>query len=145
MTDQLIKDVSVPFPPLKLDNGSGGDDDNYAELKIFPAFVDYDFFKIRPRGCSSRIDFFSFGKLTESVEKTKYLNSVLYIKKPEFMFKHGFFLMDFIRLSKDITPFIENVRNLKFDKLYIEKSSYLPLENIVSELSGIDIFLLEFV
>jgi len=145
LIDQVIKDVNIPFPPINQDSGSDGNGKNYTELKIFPTFVDYDFRNIRPRGCSSRIDFFSFGKLTESVEKTSHLNSILYIKKQEFMFKHGFFLMDFIYTSENISPFIENVKNLKFEKLYIEKSPYFPIDDVVSELPQVDIFLMEFI
>ena len=41
---------------------------DFGQVEYSPAIIDYDFIKNRPRGGSSRIDFFSHGEISSSLE-----------------------------------------------------------------------------
>lgn len=144
LTETEYKEIKIPFPPL-LSKPKTGVSDNKNNLNIFPLFLDYDFELLRPRGLSTRIDFFSFGKLTKFLENTDKINSIVYIKKSEFYFVNGFFLMDFKHLNVDYDLFTKNIHNLRFDKIYLEKSEFLEPQLFENKLDQVGVFFVEFI
>jgi len=144
LTETEFKEVKVPFPPL-FNTTKAEISDNKKNLNIFPLFVDYDFELLRPRGLSTRIDFFSLGKLTEFLVNTDKINSMVYVKKSEFYFDNGFFLMDFKQLYSNYDLFAENINNLKFDKIYLEKSAFVKPQLFENKLDEVGVFFVEFI
>ena len=144
LTETEFKEVKVPFPPL-FNTTKAEISDNKSNLSIFPLFVDYDFELLRPRGLSTRIDFFSLGKLTEFLVNTDKINSMVYVKKSEFYFDNGFFLMDFKQLYSNYDLFAENINNLKFDKIYLEKSAFVKPQLFENKLDEVGVFFVEFI
>jgi len=144
LTETEFKEVKVPFPPC-FSPSNAEISDNKSNLSIFPLFVDYDFELLRPRGLSTRIDFFSLGSLTEFFENTNKINSIVYIKKSEFYFDSGFFLMDFKHLNANYDLFAENIYNLRFDKIYLEKSEFLEPQLFENKLDEVSVFFVEFI
>lgn len=141
MTD---KEVTIPYPPVNKDKNTVDLRVDNVYLNIFPAFIDYDFHKLRPRGLSCRIDFFSFGKLTQTVEDLKHINTLTFIKKSDFLFKGGFFLSDYKLLNENADNLIKNIRSMGFDTVYFEKSALLPIEYISEQLADVQFFIMEF-
>lgn len=145
LTETRFKDVKIPFPPFVEREKINTSNNNRKFLNIFPVFIDYDLELLRPRGLSGRIDFFSLGKLTQFLESADKINSIIYLKKSEFFFDNGFFLMDFKQIQSNFNLFVENIKNLGFDKIYLEKSGYMESVFFEDNLSGVEIFFVEFV
>ena len=112
------------------------------KIDLFPVFLDYDFEHKRPRGLSTLFDIFynefifkTFNSLTNILEP-------VFIKKENFFFEQGFFLIDYKKygLSSDI--FATLLENFNSDILYFEKSNYLMLNNL--SLKGKSLYILEF-
>ncbi|TYB33506.1 MAG: hypothetical protein FXF49_06235 [Flexistipes sinusarabici] len=144
MTETEFKEIKISFPPI-FSTSKTEISDNKNNLDIFPLFVDYDFELLRPRGVSTRIDFFSLGKLTEFLENTDKINSIVYIKKSEFYLDNGFFLMDFKHLNANYDLFAENIHNLRFDKIYLEKSEFVKHQLFENKLDEVSVFFVEFI
>ena len=63
----------------------------YGKTGLFPVVLDYDFEKMRPRGMSSKLAFFTYGYLSDLVDNNKPYNGLLFIKDKTFVFNEGFF------------------------------------------------------
>ncbi len=53
---------------------------DFGKVEYSPAIIDYDFINNRPRGGSSRIDFFSHGAVSSSLEGLEF-DTKIYLKK----------------------------------------------------------------
>ncbi len=112
-------------------------------VDVFPAIVDYDFIKMRPRGGSSRIDFFSYGKLSGALEKVRVLPRV-FIKKDDIFFEKGLFLLDFSKIETDAADMADMIKEMGESKIYIEDSARYSVNPLTELLAGTDIVLMDF-
>ncbi len=116
---------------------------DYGQVDFSPAVVDYDFQNKRPRGGSSRIDFFSHGMLSSSLEGIEFEDKV-FIRKDNIFFESGLFLLDFKKILEKPHIFIDMVNNMKFSQIYIENSSLYSLLPVVEKLENVDIIFMNF-
>ena len=112
-------------------------------LDIFPAIVDYDFIKKRPRGGSCRIDFLLHGKLCHVLDDIKILPSV-FVKKNGMIFRRGVFLIDFSTIEENAALIADIIRRIGSKKIYIEASLNYPIDSLYDYLDGLEIVLMEF-
>lgn len=116
---------------------------DFGQVEYSPAIVDYDFSNNRPRGGSSRIDFFSHGAISSSLEGLEF-DTKIYLKKDNIFFEQGIFLLDFKKVLEDASFFIEMVENLKFERIYLENSIHFNIEHIATQLTNVDVILMDF-
>lgn len=116
---------------------------DYGQVEYSPAIIDYDFINRRPRGGSSRIDFFSHGMISSILEDIS-LESKVFIKKDNIFFEKGIFLLDFSQILKDHKLFIDMVQDLKFNKIYVENSKHYDILPVLNKLTNIEVILMDF-
>lgn len=116
---------------------------DYGQVDYSPTIIDYDFLNKRPRGGSCRIDFFSHGMISSSLEGISFDNKV-YLKKDNIFFEKGIFLLDFSQILNSPEIFIEMVENLKFTKIYMENSKHYDIMPLVEKLKNVDVILMNF-
>lgn len=116
---------------------------DFGQVEYSPAIIDYDFINNRPRGGSSRIDFFSHGAVSSSLEGLKF-DTKIYLKKDNIFFEKGIFLLDFHEVQKNPDIFLEMVKDLKLERIYLENSIHFSIEKIASKLENVDIILMNF-
>lgn len=116
---------------------------DYGQVDYTPAIIDYDFINKRPRGGSSRIDFFSHGMISSTLEDISIENKV-FIKKDNIFFEKGFFLLDFSQIVKNHNLFIDMVKDLKFNKIYVENSKHYNILPVVEKLTNVEVILMNF-
>lgn len=114
-----------------------------SNVDFFPAVIDFDFEKMRPRGGSSKIDFFSYGKLSLELDKVNVMSN-LFIKKRDMLFEKGVFLVDFSKLNEKSKDISEMIRNINEKIVYIELSNTYSVEPLVELLQDYDIKYLVF-
>ena len=102
------------------------------EIDYFPFILDFDFEKMRPRGGSACMDFFTFGKITQAVEEVG-AAKLVYVRKAGLFPADGFFLSDFSHIVKDSTAFKEQLKKLNVRRVYLEESAKFPLEPVFDE------------
>jgi hypothetical protein len=112
------------------------------KIDLFPVFLDYDFENKRPRGLSILFDIFYNEFIFKTVNSLTNILEPVFIKKENFFFEHGFFLIDYKKyaLSRDI--FLSLLENFNADLFYFEQSNYLQLNNL--SLKGKSFYILEF-
>ena len=93
----------------------------FEKNSLFPFFVDYDFKRMRPRGLSSKIAFFTFGYLCDLVDNNKPYNGMLFIKDKAFVFNEGFFLIDYKDLSDNFEIYLKRFQDMGLSRIYLEK------------------------
>jgi hypothetical protein len=125
----MIRNIKVPF----------------GELNIFPFFMDYDFIKKRPRGLSTKLSFFSYDKLYKLIEGIEQINDILFIKKETLYFKSGFFLVDYTQIKENPQSFVDKLKNMNINSLYLEKSDILCFEDIFANNNDFEIFMMEII
>jgi hypothetical protein len=125
----MLKHIKVPF----------------GELNIFPFFMDYDFKLNRPRGFSTKFSFFSYDNLYLTIQKITDLKEIIFIKRDNLYFKNGFFLLDYKEIQEDPEVFCNKFRNMKFNTIYLEKTSIINYEFIFKDTSDINIFMMEII
>jgi len=103
-----------------------------SQIGYYPLVIDYDFVRLRPRGGSACIDFFSSGKLFSIINELDKPNA-MYIQKSDIAPESGFFLMDFAEAKKNPQKFIETLKGLNMSVIYIEDSKHFPPEKILAE------------
>ena len=64
---------------------------DFGKVEYSPAIIDYDFINNRPRGGSSRIDFFSHGAVSSSLEGLEF-DTKIYLKKDNIFFERCIFI-----------------------------------------------------
>jgi hypothetical protein len=111
-------------------------------IDTFPVFLDYDFENRRPRGLSILFDIFYNEFIFKTVNLLKIIVEPVFIKKENFFFKNGFFLIDYKKNTASNTLFLNSAENFYEDTFYFEDSIYLKLENI--DLREKNICILEF-
>lgn len=116
---------------------------DFGAVDIFPAILDYDFIKKRPRGGSSRIDFFCYGRLSGILEKVETLPHV-YVRKDNIFFEKGIFLLDFATMFDDIDGICDMIKAMGQERVYIEDSSRFRIDKLLERLTGIEIVRLSF-
>lgn len=116
---------------------------DYGQVDYTPAIIDYDFINKRPRGGSSRIDFFSHGMISSTLEDISIENKV-FIKKDNIFFEKGVFLLDFSQIVKNHNLFIDMVKDLKFNKIYVENSKHYNILPVVEKLTNVEVILMNF-
>lgn len=116
---------------------------DYGQVDYAPAIIDYDFLNKRPRGGSSRIDFFSHGMISSSLEGISF-DSKVFLKKDNIFFEQGVFLLDFSVVVNDHKLFIEMVEDLKFTKIYVENSKHFDITPVIEKLKNVDVILMNF-
>lgn len=116
---------------------------DYGQVEYSPAIIDYDFINRRPRGGSSRIDFFSHGMISSILEDIS-LESKVFIKKDNIFFEKGIFLLDFSQIIKDHKLFIDMVQDLKFNKIYVENSKHYDILPVLKKLTNMEVILMDF-
>jgi len=123
---------------------------NFTCLDRFPVFIDYDMDGMKCRGMSAKLDLFSYGALSIEVDK---LNKAelqyckdegIFIRKHGLLFDSGFFLFDFKYLLRNPENFIEKIRNMNLEVVYLENSKRFQMETIVESLNFCRAHLLEF-
>lgn len=119
---------------IKIDVGTVG---------VFPAIVDYDFIKMRPRGGSCRADFFCSGKLCSTLDEVS-VQSCVFMKKNDIFFNKGFFLLDFSRIEKDAANIADMIMKMGEGRIYIENSTKYSPNRLIELLTGIKVILLDF-
>ena len=102
------------------------------QIEYYPLVIDYDFIRLRPRGGSACIDFFSSGRLFNIINELDKSN-IVYIQKSDISPESGFFLMDFAEAKKDPKKFIETLKGMNMSVIYIEDSKHFPPEEIVGK------------
>ncbi len=117
---------------------------DYGNIDYFPALVDYDFVNNRSRGGSSRIDFFSFGKVSSSFDGID-VKSFVFMKKQDTFFEKGVILVDFSKLENNMAEVIKMINDMKFKTLYIEDSVKFSVEKLIEKLPDVEIILMNFV
>ena len=123
---------------------------NFTSLDRFPVFIDYDLDNMKCRGMSSKIDLFSYGALSAEIDKftpadLKFAKQEgIFIRKNKLLFESGFFLFDFKYLLEDIPNFIEKVRKMNLEVIYLENSKRFQMESVVSALKFCRAHLMEF-
>ncbi len=117
----------------------------YGKSDLFPVFLDYDFKKMRPRGISSKIAFFTYGYLCDLVDNNKPYNGMLFIKNKTFVFNEGFFLIDYKDLTLDFEKFSERISNTGVTKVYFEDVFDDEFVSKILQKSNFDIYLTEII
>ncbi|ADD68100.1 hypothetical protein Dacet_1328 [Denitrovibrio acetiphilus DSM 12809] len=123
---------------------------NFTSLDRFPVFIDYDMDGMKCRGMSAKIDLFSYGALTAEIDKfsKKDLEFArdegIFIRKSGLLFESGFFLFDFKYLQKSPEKFIEKVRNMNLEVVYLENSKHFQMDSVVADLDFCRAHLMEF-
>lgn len=122
---------------------------NFNALDRFPVFIDYDMDGMKCRGMSAKIDLFSYGALSDEIEKLagKGLEFAkeegIFIRKKGLLFETGFFLFDFNYIFANKEYFIEKIRKMNLEVVYLENSRRFKMDEIVSDLPC-RVHLLEF-
>ncbi len=116
---------------------------DFGQVDLSPAIIDYDFENKRPRGGSCRIDFFSHGMLSYSLEGIDF-DEKIYIRKDNIFFENGVFLLDFKQVQNKPDILLEMVKNMKFNKIYIENSVHYNILDIANKLQDTEIILMQF-
>lgn len=89
---------------------------NFNSLDRFPVFIDYDIDGMKCRGMSAKVDLFSYGALSEEIEKLSGKDLLfakqegIFIRKKGLLFDSGFFLFDFNYIFADKANFIEKIK-----------------------------------
>ena len=123
---------------------------NFTCLDRFPAFIDYDMDEMKCRGMSTKLDLFSYGALSEEIDKLnpdalKFAKEEgIFIRKQGLLFDSGFFLFDFKYLLLNIDKFIEKIKRMNLEVVYLENSKRFQMEEVVSALNFCKAQLLEF-
>lgn len=115
---------------------------DYGMFDYFPTILDYDFEKKRPRGLSSRVDFFYYGSMSsvlDGIDPKPYV----FVKKRDSFFENGMILADFSKIIEDPAPFLTMVKELKSSRIYLENSIRYPLDEAVKKLKNVEIVFLE--
>lgn len=126
------KKIEQPPETIKIDHGI---------FNYFPAILDYDFEKKRPRGLSSRIDFFSYGAICNILDDIELMPHV-FVKKQHTFFENGMILADFSKVEESPASFVKMIKNLKYNKIYLEHSKRFPLDKALSKLKNVEIVFL---
>ncbi|HIZ89393.1 MAG: hypothetical protein MSA07_06140 [Mucispirillum sp.] len=116
---------------------------DFGQVEYSPAIIDYDFIKNRPRGGSSRIDFFSHGEISSSLEGITF-DDKIFLKKDNIFFEKGIFLLDFQEILNKPEIFLDMVKNLKFERIYLENSLHYSIEHIAKKLDNVEVILMNF-
>ena len=116
---------------------------DFGQVEYSPAIIDYDFIKNRPRGGSSRIDFFSHGEISSSLEGITF-DDKIFLKKDNIFFEKGVFLLDFQEILNKPEIFLDMVKNLKFERIYLENSLHYSIEHIAKKLDNVEVILMNF-
>lgn len=116
---------------------------DFDKVKYSPAIIDYDFINNRPRGGSCRMDFFSHGVVSSSLEGLEF-DTKIYLKKDNIFFENGVFLLDFNKIIENPNILMNMVKNLKLEKIYLENSIHFDIKNIISNLEDVDVVLMNF-
>ena len=111
----------------------------YGKSSLFPLILDYDFEKMRPRGLSSKIAFFTYGYLCDLVDNNEPYNGLLFIKDKTFVFNEGFFLIDYKDLFQNFHSYLKKFKDMGLNRLYFENSIS---EELINE-TDMDIFIVE--
>lgn len=116
---------------------------DFGQVEYSPAIIDYDFINNRPRGGSSRIDLFSHGAVSSSLEGLEF-DTKIYLKKDNIFFEKGIFLLDFQEVQKNPSIFVDMVKNLKLERIYLENSIHFDICPIAAKLENVDVILMNF-
>lgn len=116
---------------------------DFRQVEYSPAIIDYDFSNNRPRGGSSRIDFFSHGAVSSSLEGLEF-DTKIYLKKDNIFFEKGVFLLDFKEVQRNPKIFLDMVQDLKLERIYLENSIHVNIEHIAAKLENVDVILMNF-
>ena len=116
---------------------------DFGQVEYSPAITDYDFIKNRPRGGSSRIDFFSHGEISSSLEGITF-DDKIFLKKDNIFFEKGIFLLDFQEILNKPEIFLDMVKNLKIERIYLENSLHYSIEHIAKKLDNVEVILMNF-
>ena len=116
---------------------------DFGVVDYFPAVLDYDFVKNRPRGGSCRVDFFSYGRLSEVLNNMTPLPNV-FVKLSNIFFKNGIFLVDYSLISKRCDHIVDMVKKLHFSKIYIEDSRRFSVAKLIEKLNFTEVILMSF-
>ena len=116
---------------------------DFGQVEYSPAIIDYDFIKNRPRGGSSRIDFFSHGEISSSLEGLTF-DDKIFLKKDNIFFEKVIFLLDFQEILNKPEIFLDMVKNLKFERIYLENSLHYSIEHIAKKLDNVEVILMNF-
>ena len=116
---------------------------DFGQVEYSPAIIDYDFINNRPRGGSSRIDFFSHGEISSSLEGITF-DDKIFLKKDNIFFEKGVFLLDFQEILNKPERFLDMVKNLKFERIYLENSLHYSIEHIAKKLDNVEVILMNF-
>jgi hypothetical protein len=113
---------------------------NFSSLDFYPVFIDYDMENRKCRGMSAKLDLFSYGLLTEEIERFSAddlrfaIQEGLFIRKYGLLFEKGFFLFDFSYITENIKEFSEKIRQMGVDLVYIENSNRFDISNLINAL-----------
>lgn len=116
---------------------------DFGQISYSNAIIDYDFINNRPRGGSSRIDFFSHGAISSALEGLEF-DTKIYLKKDNIFFENGVFLLDFQEVQRNPNLFLDMVTNLKLERIYLEHSIHFNIENIAAQLENVDVIIMNF-
>ena len=116
---------------------------DFGNVDYSPAIIDFDFKKNRPRGGSSRIDFFSQGILSSSLDNVA-LEKNIYLKKTGTFFEKGVFIVDFKECISNPKIVTNMLKDLNVSKVYVEKSKEFDISPILETLNNLEIIYLTF-
>lgn len=116
---------------------------DFSQVGYSPAIIDYDFINNRPRGGSCRIDFFSHGVVSSSLKNLEF-DTKIYLKKDNILFEEGVLLLDFQEVCKDPYIFLDMIKGLKLEKIYLENSIHFNINHIADRLENVDVILMNF-
>jgi hypothetical protein len=116
----------------------------YEKNALFPFFLDYDFKKMRPRGFTSKIAFFSYGFLCKLVDEIKPYDGLLFIKNKFFVFSEGFFLIDYEDIINNYDVYETKFINMKMNRIYFTKDINEKILKQLVSINSFEIYIAEF-
>lgn len=112
-------------------------------VDFFPSVIDYDFIKNRPRGGSCRIDFFSYGKVSNMLDGLEH-KPYVFFKMEDTIFENGIILVDFSTIDSSADDIAKMIKDIKPEKVHIEQSDSFSIDKLVKKLTDIEVVLMSF-
>lgn len=113
---------------------------NFNALDRFPVFIDYDMEGMKCRGMSAKLDLFSYGALSAEIDGLKpgdmsfAKEEGIFIRKKGLLFESGFFLFDFKYLMEHTDKFVEKIRKMNLEVVYLENSRRYQMDGVAAAL-----------
>ena len=81
--------------------------------------------------------------MSSSLEGLEF-DTKIYLKKDNIFFEKGVFLLDFQEVQRNPHIFLDMVKDLKLERIYLENSIHFNIEYIAAQLENVDVILMNF-